>query len=435
MKNHYEVLGVSEDASQEEIKNAYNSEIKLNSSDNSAVRERRFTELSEAWFTLSNQRERAKYDFKLTGKVKEETKKPEPKEVKPVKRSGIVGGIYTFLVILGVILLIGIIAPPDFTVYPVQCNDWIMPTYPYTETAPAVQDFSSCHKPEALERQVFKVDVAKSQVIQTSPDGTEVTALQACTVQDKQHWSCGNFTTMPGGILGATQMSRSGDNFTEDGLSAVILVTEDQWNSINGGKDSICGTGWCTNTPTTTTGTTSSTSATQPTTTDASSSSKSTDTSLGMPAEKCVTEHGVKICDLSHSVQNTYGDGTRTVSFQANAIDCVNVATGNQTQNQGNTVQVDGGNTYCASDIGAVYIDPTIQVAKYFGKIMKDSDTSPYYVPATYGTCIWTYADGNGAIPYMEVSNNAGPSSDTAFNVEAFCQNGNNQVDIYSATS
>jgi hypothetical protein len=288
----------------------------------------------------------------------------------------------------------------------------------HTETPPATQDFSTCHKPEALERQAFKVDTSKNQVTQTSPDGSDVNALADCTIQDQQHWSCGSLSTMPGGILAATQISRSGDNFNEYGLSGVIFVTEAQWKSINGGKDSICGTTWCDSQ-------TAQTTASQTPT-------ASSGTTASLPAEKCVTESGVKICDLSHSIQQTFGDGTRNASFTANAIDCVDVATGNQTQNQGNTVQVDGGNTYCASDIGAVYIDPTIQVAKYFGKIMKDSDSSPYYVPATYGTCIWTYADGNGAIPYMEVSNNAGPSSDTAFNVEAFCKNGSNQVDIYS---
>ena len=148
------------------------------------------------------------------------------------------------------------------------------------------------------------------------------------------------------------------------------------------------------------------------------------------PAEKCVTESGVKICDLSHSVKQTFGDGTRNVSFQANAIDCVDVATGAQNQEQGNTVQVDAGNTYCASDLGAVYIDPTIQVAKYFDDIKRDADDSPYYISSNYGTCLWTYDDGNAAIPYIKVSGSTGPSS--GFNVMAFCKNGNNQVDIYS---
>ena len=148
------------------------------------------------------------------------------------------------------------------------------------------------------------------------------------------------------------------------------------------------------------------------------------------PVEKCVTESGVKICDLSHSVKKTYGDGTREVNFEANAIDCVNIATGQSTQNQGNTVTVGGSDMYCASDYGSVYIDPTIKVAKYFNKISRDNYSSPFYVPSNYATCIWTYADGNGAIPYIEVSSNVGPSS--GFNVEAFCKNGSNQVDIYS---
>lgn len=151
---------------------------------------------------------------------------------------------------------------------------------------------------------------------------------------------------------------------------------------------------------------------------------------LAFAQEKCVTENGVKICDLSYDVQATQLDGTRNVSFQANAIYCINTATGKQTQNQGNSIVVDAGNMYCASDIGAVYIDPTIRVAKYFNKIVRDSDSSPYYIPVSYEACIWTYADGNGDIPYIEFSNQVGPS--TGYSVEAFCKNGDNQVDIYS---
>lgn len=122
-----------------------------------------------------------------------------------------------------------------FTVYPVGCADWYTGN---TETPPAVQDFSNCHKPEAMERQIFTVDTSKNQVIETSPDGSQVINLNDCTIQDAQHWSCGSgdFSQMPGGILGATQVSRSGDNFNEYGLSAVIFVTEAQWDSINGGQ-------------------------------------------------------------------------------------------------------------------------------------------------------------------------------------------------------
>ncbi len=150
------------------------------------------------------------------------------------------------------------------------------------------------------------------------------------------------------------------------------------------------------------------------------------------PAEKCVTEYDVKICDLSHSVQKTYGDGTRGVNFQANAIDCIDMNTGKQSQNQGNIVSLNNDDTYCASDLGGVYIDPTLKVGKYFNKIIKNINLS-YEVPSTYEACIWTYQDGNGAIPYIEVSNNVGPSS--GFNVRAFCKNGNNQVDIYSSAN
>ena len=148
------------------------------------------------------------------------------------------------------------------------------------------------------------------------------------------------------------------------------------------------------------------------------------------PSGKCVTEQGIKICDLSFSVKKTYGDGGREVNFEANAIDCVNVSNGSQTQNQGDSVMVSSNNIYCVSDLGAVYIDPTIQVVKHFGEILKNNSNSSYYLPSSYGTCVWTYEDGNGAIPFMEVSSEVGPS--TGYNVGAFCRNGTNQVDIYS---
>lgn len=151
------------------------------------------------------------------------------------------------------------------------------------------------------------------------------------------------------------------------------------------------------------------------------------------PVDKCVTEQGVKVCDLSHNVQSINQDGTRQISFQANTIDCVNVSNDGQTQNQGNTIKVDSGNTYCASDLGAVYIDPTIQVIKHYGEIRLDSNSN-FSVPSAYKTCIWAYEGGNGAIPYIEVSNNTGPSNQWSgyYNARAFCTNGNNEVDIYS---
>ena len=146
--------------------------------------------------------------------------------------TGVVVSIITLAIIGG--------TSSSFTIYPVQCNDWL-------STPPTIADFSNCHQAKALERHTFTVDTTKNEVTQTSPENADVKKLNYCTIQDSQHWSCGDgsFSKMPGGILAATQISRSGDRYAEYGLTGVIFVTEDQWSSINNGKSSICGSKWC----------------------------------------------------------------------------------------------------------------------------------------------------------------------------------------------
>ena len=158
-----------------------------------------------------------------------------------------VGFIFDGVVIVIVFLALVGGNSSTFTVYPVTCVDWFGPAPSYTFTPPATQDFSNCHHPEAMERQTFSVDTSKDQVVQTSPDTSDVHKLDYCTIQDGQHWSCGDggFSKMPGGIFASTQISRGGDKFNEYGLTAVIFVTESEWNSINNGKTSICGLKYC----------------------------------------------------------------------------------------------------------------------------------------------------------------------------------------------
>lgn len=145
---------------------------------------------------------------------------------------------------------------------------------------------------------------------------------------------------------------------------------------------------------------------------------------------KCVEENGVGICDLSSSVLQTYGDGKRSIKIEGNAINCVNAITGEQDQTQGNSTQVGPGNTYCVSDFGTVYIDPTVQVIKAFGQISDLTNSPNYSIPNEHKACIWTYYDGNGAFPYMMVSGSIGPSS--GYSVRAFCSDFDNYVYIYS---
>lgn len=145
---------------------------------------------------------------------------------------------------------------------------------------------------------------------------------------------------------------------------------------------------------------------------------------------KCVWENDVNICDLSNSIVRNYTNGERKVSIEGNAINCVNVMTGEQSQTQGDIAEVRAGSTFCVSDLGAVYIDPTINVTKLYGGISDLLKSSNYSIQNEHKTCIWTYYDGNGVFPYMMVSGKIGPSS--GYTVRAFCTDFDNRVYIYS---
>lgn len=245
MKNYYEVLGVSQEASQEEITKAYNLALKENTSSDASIRENRFYKLSEANFTLSNPRERAKYDFKMFGKPIAETKKAEKTQKVSGKRNPVLTGVYTILVIIGIFGLFGLLLPQNYTVYPVGCA--ISNSTNLTVSSSGALDFTHCQNAQAAEREVFKVDAAKNQVIETSPDSSDVVSLKDCTVQDNEHWSCGDYSNWSGGIFGAVVTSRSGDNFSESGLSGIYFVSESQWSSINNGKPGSCSSDSCGN--------------------------------------------------------------------------------------------------------------------------------------------------------------------------------------------
>jgi hypothetical protein len=152
------------------------------------------------------------------------------------------------------------------------------------------------------------------------------------------------------------------------------------------------------------------------------------------PSEKCVNEGGVKICDLSFNVITTHPAGTRTVKMDGNKIGCVDASTGGKTSADSNQIIADAGNTFCATDGGDIYIDPTLEVSKYFGMITKTDSYANYTLPTTYSTCIWTYNGGSGNIPYLDITGSDGPDT-SYFNIKAFCKNGSNRVDIYSYTS
>lgn len=144
---------------------------------------------------------------------------------------------------------------------------------------------------------------------------------------------------------------------------------------------------------------------------------------------KCVVEDGdTTICDLSFST-SYYSEQYRDTTFTGNTAACVDVITGNTHELSAQNIRVSSNSSFCATDFGYVYIDPTIEVRKYYGKIVRDNYSSPYKINASYDTCIWTYSDGNGNIPYLKVLGNVGPRS--GYNVKAFCKN-NLGLDIYS---
>lgn len=147
--------------------------------------------------------------------------------------------------------------------------------------------------------------------------------------------------------------------------------------------------------------------------------------------EKCVTEDtDLKICDLKFSSNNNT-NGYRDLFVEGNEVACVDMSNGEVTKNGTDSLQASSNASFCATDFGFVYIDPTLQVTKHYGSIIQKDYSSPYVIPNFYDTCLWAYEDGNGSIPYLEVLGNIGNRS--GFNVAAFCKNGKNQVDIYTS--
>ena len=151
---------------------------------------------------------------------------------------------------------------------------------------------------------------------------------------------------------------------------------------------------------------------------------------LKYSSEKCVTEHGIKICDLKYSSKPVIGlPNYRNVTAEGNSISCLVVSSGDIITNNINNIRAKTDSSFCVSDFGYVYIDPNLVVNKYWGMIKRTGDNTPYTIEKFYNTCVWTWADGNGNIPYMEILGNVGPRS--GYDVKAFCKNNNNEVDIY----
>src|ERR1700683_4063620 len=140
---------------------------------------------------------------------------------------GVVGVIIVILVVIGYSSK----QNSTFTVYPVFCKDW-------GNNPPTTEDFANCQRPYAYARETFVVDQAKDQITETSPDNSSFYTLSSCTIQDNEHWGCGQSYD----AFGAVEPSRSGDQFSENGAYGTpvdtIFVTESQWDSINNGAAS-----------------------------------------------------------------------------------------------------------------------------------------------------------------------------------------------------
>lgn len=142
---------------------------------------------------------------------------------------------------------------------------------------------------------------------------------------------------------------------------------------------------------------------------------------LSTGGNKCVVEDGdLRICDLSYSA-----------SVEGNSAFCVDLITEvvSEASPDWLWMKVNENPTFCVTDLGNVYIDPRVEVSKFYGAITRDGYSSPYKINNNYYTCIWTYNDGNGNIPYLQVLGKTGPTS--GYNVKAFCKNGL-KLDIYS---
>jgi hypothetical protein len=144
----------------------------------------------------------------------------------------------------------------DMTVYPVQCLDWTNLKPPTSE-----QDVAHCSQPKAAARVAFKIDATNNQVMEWSPDDTNIgiKKLTSCTVVNVQNWTCDEgIPTIMSLLLG----SNDGNFFEDDAAKDMIYVSKEQWNSINNGAPSaICGASWCNSTPTIPVNTTSNSSS------------------------------------------------------------------------------------------------------------------------------------------------------------------------------
>jgi hypothetical protein len=156
------------------------------------------------------------------------------------------------------------------------------------------------------------------------------------------------------------------------------------------------------------------------------------------PTGLCVTEQGVKICELGYGDEMTKNTPNDTLVIRGNEFKCIDLKKQNSVNYKTNfeaplILKSVPSDTFCVSDSGGIEINKTIEVKKYWGRIMRNSNSSNYYIPqSNYGTCIWTSEGGNAGIPEIHIASSNSGLDYNFHAVKAFCVNGDNQVDIYT---
>ena len=148
-------------------------------------------------------------------------------------------------------------------------------------------------------------------------------------------------------------------------------------------------------------------------------------------SKKCVDENNVKICDLTYNSFPIEGlNYYRNVMMEGNSATCINIKTKDIINNDIFNIRATTDPSFCVSDWGYVYIDPSIYVNKYWNMIKREDYNLPYKIDKDYDTCVWTWSDGNANVPYKEVLGNIGNRG--GYDTKAFCVNNDNTLDIYT---
>ena len=148
------------------------------------------------------------------------------------------------------------------------------------------------------------------------------------------------------------------------------------------------------------------------------------------PTGKCVVENSTKICELGYGDEksNTSSINRLAINTEGAYFVCLDTVTKQYSNYSTNEFTAPNNPSFCVSDYGDIEISPSLIVAKHWGEIKQDTQLS-YYVEPKSNYCIWTYAEGSGAVPNMTTGSSYS-NSDGSYR-KAFCW-ANEKVNIYS---